>query len=410
MRRSARTRRSRFAAFAALSLAPVVSVACADASPTAEGAGVSVTSAPVTTTTTPTATTGIPPTTTTPPTTTAAPPTSTTPTTTTDTSPTTISAPGADVGGGELLSADYPQLELALFFLSLDNVAVSISVRRDGVEPWGRATGRRIDGAAVSSDTPFVVASVSKLVTALSVARLVQRGDLTVDTPVPWGELGLPHDPAWRDVTVRELLDHTSGMPVNRRSWLDDPGPCSIPLAAAVAAPPTETRGEWRYSNGNYCALGLLVERITGDPLDVAADELVFAPAGVTGPSLSTQGVRDDMAPSPRGIGRLARLGGAGAWLASTDDVTAVLADVDPTDLDVLRWPGVMVDQYGWGHTGTLDGAKACAWVMEDGRTTVAATVSGSTPRTGGEVCDAVVQALATDLGIWAGEPFRTPI
>jgi hypothetical protein len=84
----------------------------------------------------------------------------------------------------------------------------------------------------------------------------------------------------------------------------------------------------------------------------------------------------------------------------------AVTAD----DLEVLRWPGIIVDQYGWGHTGTLDGAKACAWVLEDGRTTVAAVVSGPRPATGGKVCDAVLPALALDLGIWSGDPLRNPI
>jgi CubicO group peptidase (beta-lactamase class C family) len=183
-----------------------------------------------------------------------------------------------------------------------------------------------------------------------------------------------------------------------------------VPLAEAIAAPPTDTRTTWRYSNGNYCALGLLVELVTGRRLDDAAYGLVFDRAGVSGPYLSTDGLRGDSAPSPRGLARLSRLGGAGSWLASTDDVAAMLDDVTDDDLEVIRWPGVLVDQYGWGHTGTLDGAKACAWVMEDGRTVVVAVVAGSRPATGGEVCDAVVPALALDLGRWAGESVRSPV
>jgi D-alanyl-D-alanine carboxypeptidase len=304
----------------------------------------------------------------------------------------------------------YPQLEAAVFGLALDNVAVSVSVHRDGVAPWGIAAGRRADGQNATTDSPFVVASVSKLVTALSIARLVEIGSLTTDTEIPWGSLGLTTDPLWADVTVRELLDHTSGMPINRKSWLDDPGPCSVPLQEALLASPTIARTTWQYSNGNYCALGLLVESITGRPLDEAAYDLVFTPAGVTGPYLSTEGLRRDSVPSPRGIARLERLGGAGTWLASTDDLVAILDTVTPEDLDVLSWPGIIVDQYGWGHTGTVDGAKACAWVLEDGRTTVAAVVSGPKPATGGDVCDAVLPALALDLGVWAGDPLRNPV
>lgn len=296
----------------------------------------------------------------------------------------------------------------AVFFLALDNLAVSVSVRHPDGTTWQSSAGRRLDGEPVTSDTPFVQASVSKLVTAISIARLVERGMLTDSTPVPWAELGIGHHPAWDDVTVRELLDHTSGMRPERTTWLDDPGPCTIPLTAVLGEPPTDERGTWRYSNGNYCALGLLVEYVTGQPLDVAANELVFGPAGVEGPYLTTEGLRPDSAPSPRGVARLERLGGAGTWIMSTDDVVAMLADVSAADLGVLRWPGIIADQYGWGHTGTLDGAKACAWVLHDG-TTIAAVVAGKRPASGGEVCDLVLPALALDLGVWAGEPEREP-
>ncbi len=337
-------------------------------------------------------------------------PTTSTVTPTTSTTPSTAPPATTEASAPPLLPASYPNLATAVFGLALDNVAVSISVHRDGVAPWGMAAGRRADGQDATTDSPFVIASVSKLVTALSIARLVAQGALTTDTAVPWASLGLRTDPLWADVTVRELLDHTSGMPINRKSWLDDPGPCAIPLQEAVVASPTIARTTWQYSNGNYCALGMLVESLTGRTLDEAAYDLVFTPAGVTGPYLSTDGMRSDSVPSPRGVDRLARLGGAGAWLASTDDLVAMLDSVTEADLEVLRWPGIIVDQYGWGHTGTLDGAKACAWVLEDGRTTVAAVVSGPRPATGGKVCDAVLPALALDLGIWAGDPLRNPI
>ena len=337
-------------------------------------------------------------------------PTTSTVTPTTSTTPSTAPPATTEASAPPLLPASYPNLATAVFGLALDNVAVSVSVHRDGVAPWGMAAGRRADGQDATTDSPFVIASVSKLVTALSIARLVAQGALTTDTAVPWASLGLRTDPLWADVTVRELLDHTSGMPINRKSWLDDPGPCAIPLQEAVVASPTIARTTWQYSNGNYCALGMLVESLTGRTLDEAAYDLVFTPAGVTGPYLSTDGMRSDSVPSPRGVDRLARLGGAGAWLASTDDLVAMLDSVTEADLEVLRWPGIIVDQYGWGHTGTLDGAKACAWVLEDGRTTVAAVVSGPRPATGGKVCDAVLPALALDLGIWAGDPLRNPI
>lgn len=326
--------------------------------------------------------------------------------------PATTLPPLPPVAGG--LRIDTPAPDLAYLTatasgLPAGNIAVSVTVWRDGLRVFGGAAGRTNGGGQVTTDTPFVIASVSKLVTALTIARLAQAGQVQLDAAVPWSDMGIAHDPGWDDVTVRELLAHTSGMPIARKTWLDLPGSCAIPLTAALALPPEPHRGTWTYSNGNYCALGLLVEHVTGLPIDVAAQQLVFDPAGISGPHLSTLGALPDDAPYAKGVARLERLGGAGTWLMSTDDLAAMLAAVTPADFETLRWPGIITDQYGWGHTGTVDGAKACAWVLDGGRTIVTAIVSGNRPSSGGGVCDLLVPALAVDLGQYAGDPVRSP-
>ncbi len=284
-----------------------------------------------------------------------------------------------------------------------------MTVVRDGRVVLGRASGSTIDGAPATADSPMVVASVSKLLTALMIARLDQAGSIDVDAAMPWVEIGAVTHPGWADVTPRELLQHTSGMPVVRSSWFDGNIDCAAFLPSLLDRPPLGTRGRWTYSNGNYCALGLLVERATGIPLDQAAQALLFDPLGLTGVHLTTNGqLGTDIEYRP-GVSRLSRLGGAGTFIVSTDDVAAVLAPTTPADLDVMAWPGLFIDQYGWGHTGSVDGALACAWVMEGGRTVVAATVAGSSPSTGGDVCDRVVPAVADDLGIGHGRPDRSP-
>lgn len=309
-------------------------------------------------------------------------------------------------------SSSLPFLAATIASLTGKDLAISVSVWRDHEQVYGAAAGATNDGGSVGTGTPFVLASVSKMVTALSVARLVEQGRIDLADPVPWSAMGIVHDAAWDDVTVRELLAHTSGMPVSRKSWLDLPGPCSVPLAEVMALPPRDHRGEWRYSNGNYCALGLLVEHVTGESLADAAHELVFAPIAVDGPHLSTDGALPGDAPYTNGklgVERLSRLGGAGTWVASSDAIARMMDAVSDDDRVTLAYPGVMRDQYGWGHTGTVDGAKACAWVMEDGRTVVVGLVSGNEPSSGSELCDALVSALAIDLGEYAGEPVRTP-
>ncbi|MCU1398614.1 MAG: peptidase family protein [Acidimicrobiales bacterium] len=300
-------------------------------------------------------------------------------------------------------------LAAVALYLGLGNDAASVTVWRDHVKVFGQADGRTTSGQPMTSDSPLVLASVSKLITALTVARLAERGKIDVNAPVPWDQLFIAHDPEWNDVTVRELLDHTAGMPKAQASWLNQPGSCAVPLGDALASPPRGTRGKWTYSNGNYCALGLLVESVTGTSRDRAADEYVFDPIGISGPHLTTTGLLPGDGPYVQGVARLERLGGAGTWMASTDDVAEMLDSVTPEDLQTMRFPGIITDQYGWGHTGTVDGARSCAWVMEGGRTVIVATVAGQRPSTGGKLCDIVVPALATDLGIWADKPARQP-
>ncbi len=284
-----------------------------------------------------------------------------------------------------------------------------MTVMRDGRNVLARASGNTIDGLPATSDSPMVVASVSKLLTGLMIAQLHQGGLIDVDAPTSWADITPTSHPGWGDVTPRELLTHTSGMPVVRSTWFDGGLDCAAFLPELLDRPPSTTRGRWAYSNGNYCALGLLVEHLTGLPLGTAAQRILFDPIGSSGVHLTRDGqLPTDVEYAP-GVARLSRLGGAGTFIVSTDDVAAMLAAVTPDDLAVLTWPGLIIDQYGWGHTGTVDGALACAWVLEGGRTVVATTVAGRSPSTGGSVCDRVVPAVATDLGIDRGIPDRSP-
>lgn len=285
-----------------------------------------------------------------------------------------------------------------------------MTVVRDGSIVFSRASGQTIDGQPATGDAPMVVASVSKIVTALSLARLAQEGLVDPAGPMPWAELGLSPDPAWVDVTIRDLLDHRAGMPVARASWFLQPGDCASHLPGLIDSPPEGSRGEWKYSNGNYCALGLLVEHVSGEPLDRAAQRLVFDPLGVDGAHLTVDGQLPTDVAHRLEVARLSRLGGAGTFIVSTDDIALMAGTLTADDLALLTYPGVFNDQYGWGHTGTVDGAKACMWLIEGGRTAISATVAGDSPGSGGGVCDIVVPAVASDLGAGGtGKPERTP-
>ena len=310
---------------------------------------------------------------------------------------------------GPPIDAALTQTNAVFETLARNNPGASLTVHRDGARLVARASGNLIDGTPATSDSPMLVASVSKVITAFTIAKLEQRGDLATDQPMPWDAIGIPTHPAWADVTIREILDHTSGMPVARTSWFGGAGNCRSHLPSLVATAPQTHRGVWRYSNGNYCALGLLIETLTDSPIDAAAQALVFDQLGVDGVHLSTSGLLPTDVPHRGNVDRLSRLGGAGVFIASTDDLAAMIGSASSPDYDTIKPPGVFVDQYGWGHTGTVDGAISCLWLLDDGRTAVAATIAGDSPAKGGGLCDRVIPAVATDLGIGQGQPVRTP-
>ena len=387
------------------------------------------TSTSTTTSTTTTTSTSVPRTTP-PSTTTTAPTASTSSTTTTSTvpaltipartapipptappppTPPPVPVPAAPVPVPDEGSWALPTLTPTVQFVTPGNLAISVSVWHDGQKVYGASAGIGAGGQPVTSDTPFVVASVSKIVTALTIARLAQAELLDLDAPVPWDAMGVAHDPWWNSTTARELMWHSAGMPVVQNSWLNQPGPCAVPLSEAMALPPRAWRGRWVYSNGNYCALGMLIEHITGQLLDAAARTWVFDRADVTGPHLTVEGLLPSDAVYQLDVRRLDRLGGAGTWMMSTDDVGAMLSSVTAADEAVLTLPGIMRDQYGWGHTGSVDGTRACAWVLNGGRTVLSAVVAGNRPSSGGALCDVLVPALAQDLGQFAGPPVRLP-
>jgi len=132
------------------------------------------------------------------------------------------------------------------------------------------AAGLREDASAepVRTDTVFELGSITKVFTALLVFRLRQRGMLALDMPVGAFLDGLPA--AWRPITLRRLLSHTSGIPnyLDEHNFLQlmptDPRPRE--LLAQVADRPLDFAPGTRhaYSNTNYILLGLLVEQLAG--------------------------------------------------------------------------------------------------------------------------------------------------
>lgn len=162
---------------------------------------------------------------------------------------------------------------------------LSLAVVRDGRVVKARGYGLanvELDVPA-SEHTIYQSGSVGKQFTAAAILLLVEDGRLSLEDRLP--EF-FPEAPAgWRDVTVRHLLTHTSGIRNytdealdRRRDYTDDE------LVALAAKSPLEFRPgtRWSYSNTGYVLLGIIVKKVTGRFYGDLLAERVFRPLGMT--------------------------------------------------------------------------------------------------------------------------------
>ncbi len=137
-------------------------------------------------------------------------------------------------------------------------------------------------GRAVTPQTPFILASASKPVTALAMMQLVEAGKVELDAPV---QRYLPEfqvaDPiASQQITVRHLLQHTSGIPEqgcqNSRFGATTPEQfvAALRTIALDAAPGTRHI----YCSGNYNVLGRIIEVVSGQSYASYIEQHIFAP------------------------------------------------------------------------------------------------------------------------------------
>ncbi len=174
--------------------------------------------------------------------------------------------------------------------------SISLALIRDGEVVWASAHGYANVGARVpaTADTYYSTGSTFKFVTATAVMQLVERGELTLDTPL--NEIVGP-DLAVEgadDVTVRHLLSHYSGLNAfafARR--INTEGPVTtVPLWSRQASITPEellsnTRRtgppgiEFKYCNDCYGIAGYIIEKVSGQSYDEYVAEHVLQPLGV---------------------------------------------------------------------------------------------------------------------------------
>ncbi len=164
----------------------------------------------------------------------------------------------------------------------------SVAVVRDGRIVLAEAFGdAQIEPrVAARPDTRFAVGSVSKQFTASAILLLAEEKKLSLDDPVA---RFLPDLERAKDVRVRDLLAHTAGY---RDYWPQDFVPPFMRTEIRPADLVERWAGRgldfepgtgWQYSNTGYAIAGLIVEKITGEPLYSFLEKRVFGPMGMDG-------------------------------------------------------------------------------------------------------------------------------
>jgi CubicO group peptidase (beta-lactamase class C family) len=123
----------------------------------------------------------------------------------------------------------------------------------------------------------FPAFSITKLVTAVTVLRLVADGAIRLDAPANDYLRGVRlADP---ETTVRELLTHTAGAGSPAELFAREV-PALVTLTGPVLGS-SGPRGTFAYSNGGYAVLGQLIADVGGEPYEQVADRLVLGPLGM---------------------------------------------------------------------------------------------------------------------------------
>ncbi|MEU7496423.1 CubicO group peptidase, beta-lactamase class C family [Streptomyces sp. DconLS] len=135
------------------------------------------------------------------------------------------------------------------------------------------------DRVPVTVDTPFDLASLTKLFTSVAAVQQIERGTLAMDAPVghylPEFRILSEHR-----VTVRQLLTHTSGL--RPELPLYDCPDRTARLTMLRAEAPSGPPGTYRYSDLNMLFLQFVLERVTGRTLDVLVRNGITRPLGMT--------------------------------------------------------------------------------------------------------------------------------
>lgn len=292
-------------------------------------------------------------------------------------------------------------------------------------------------GSPFADDARLRIASNTKPFVATVMLQLVAEGKVELDAPVERYLPGVVHGPGidGNRITIRNLLQHTSGLPEYAAEFGAPPEPGQLAalteqvrwgttdiadaIASALTAPAGfEPGAQWAYANTNYVIAGMAIEKITGSPIGTEITHRIIEPLGLRDTYYPSPAEVDIRGPHPKGYTDIGGIrvdytsqnvswaGAAGAMVASGADLNhffialldgkllppaqlAEMQNVRPTGADSKWAYGLGLARITmscgnelWGHTGGLSGAL---------------TFDGVVPATGRAVTIALNQDLMDD-------------
>ncbi|MFH8340514.1 serine hydrolase domain-containing protein [Streptomyces sp. AM6-12] len=306
---------------------------------------------------------------------------------------------------------------------------------QDARGTWSAAagTGDLRTGRPRSPDDRYRVGSLTKTFVATVMLQLAAEGRLSLDDTVDSWLPGLVagHGNDGRRITLRQLLDHTSGIPSYtadpdfRARYLTEEGfrkhrydtltPRRLVAVALRHAPDFAPGASWGYSNTNYVIAGMVIEKATGrsyatettrrliDPLRLTATSVPTTEVDVPRPAGRAYSTFGDATGEPYDVTELnpSLAAASGAMISDSADLdrfyaallggrllpprelaemkTTVAVDTAP---DVRYGLGLMDRRLScgvhvWTHTGDIQGSTSVAASTPDGRHTLALNFNG---------------------------------
>lgn len=165
---------------------------------------------------------------------------------------------------------------------------VSVSVVKDNNLVFAKGYGKanlEVNTPA-TRDTMYEIGSITKQFTATGIMMLVEERKVGLDDPISKYYKSAPE--TWSKVTIRHLLAHTSGIKDYTEigdvvKMFREQHSADELMKSITALPLNFQPGEkWVYCNTNYYLLGLIVESVSGKPLEEFLRSRIFQPAGMT--------------------------------------------------------------------------------------------------------------------------------